>query len=137
MLRHLKPRLPMIAGLALLFVGIFIGERWGLYYSIPNFDKVLHTLGGLTVAWFAMSLFQDDIGHLKWYKQLAIIAGLTVLVGVLWEFAEFAANFTRHSYPWLYHWFHGGDLADTIGDLTADLSGGVIFALWALYKERI
>ena len=137
MLRHLRTRWPIILGLAILFVGIFAGERWGLYYRFGNFDKVLHTLGGLTVAWMALALFQGDITHLPWYRQFLLIVGQVILVGVIWEFAEFAANSTRYSMPTLYHYFHGGDLADTIGDLAADLGGGAIFVLWALYKERV
>ena len=137
MLRHLRTRAPLILGLLVLFVGIFVGEQWGLYYAIPNFDKVLHTLGGLAIAWMAMAIFQDDIKQLPWYKQLVLIVSLTIMVGVLWEFAEFSAGFTRSSWPWLYHWFHGGDMADTISDLVADLSGGTLFAAWALWKERV
>ncbi len=136
MLRHLRSAPPFAFGLIILFVGIFVGERWGLYYSFGHFDKVLHTLGGLTVAWMGMAVFQDDIKGLAWYKQLLLLAGLTALVGVVWEFAEYLANSTRQSWPQLYHYFHGGDLTDTIGDLAADLGGGVLFSLWALYKER-
>lgn len=137
MLRHLRTRAPLILGLLILFVGIFVAEKWGLYYTVPNLDKILHTLGGLAVAWMAMAIFQDDINHLPWHKQLLLIISLTALVGVLWEFAEYAAGLTRSSWPWLYHWFHGGDMGDTIGDLIADLSGGTLFAAWALWKERV
>lgn len=136
MLHHLRTRAPFILGLTVFFIGIFVAEKWGLYYTVPNLDKVLHTLGGLAVAWMAMAILQDDIRHLLWHKQLLLIISITALVGIIWEFAEYAAGLMYSSWPWLYHWFHGGDMADTIGDLIADLSGGMLFAAWALWKER-
>lgn len=136
MLRHLRTRTPLIAGIILLFIGIFASEYWHIYTRVAHFDKILHILGGVTVGWMAFALLQKEIQHLSGMKQLLIITALTCLVGVLWEFAEYLSNFTRHAYPVWYHYFHGGDLADTLGDIAADLIGGTTFALWALYKER-
>ena len=136
MLGHLRSRWPLIFGLFVLLVGVFIAERFGLYYSIPHFDKVVHVCGGLAVAWMAFTLIQDHIVSMSTLKQLLVIVSVACFVGVLWEFAEYAANFTQHSYPWFYHWYHGGDLADTLGDLAADIVGGAVFALWALRKEH-
>ncbi len=136
MLRHLRTRWPLVAGLTVLFIGIFVGEAWGLYYVFPHFDKVMHVAGGLAIAWFALSLFQDELVRWRPWRQALVLLGVTCLVGVVWEFAEYLANFSRTSYPLLYHWFHGGDLADTLGDLAADLTGGSLFVLWALARER-
>jgi len=136
MLHHLRKRSPLFFGILLLFIGIIVSEHWQLYDRIAHFDKVLHVLGGVAVAWMAMATLQNDIGDLAWFKQALIVVAVACLIGVVWEFAEYASNFTRHTYPLWYHYFHGGDLADTLGDLAADVSGGAVFALWALYKER-
>ena len=136
MLKHLRTRFPLVFGLFILLVGIFIGERFGLYYRFAHFDKVMHILGGLAVAWMVMSILQNDISRMSMAKQAMIIISVTCMVGVLWEFAEYLSNFTRYSYPWWYHYYHGGDLADTLGDLIADIGGAVLFSAWALWKER-
>lgn len=133
MLGHLRARTPLFFGLLILLVGIFAAEYWDLYHLVPHLDKLLHVLGGIVVGWLALAFLQDDIVRLSGWKQALIIVSVACLVGVLWEFAEFAADFSP---VWLYHWFHGGDLADTMGDLASDVGGGLIFALWALRKER-
>jgi hypothetical protein len=136
MLRHLRTSTPLLFGSLILLIGLFVGEYWGLYAFIPYFDKILHVSGGLAVAWMAMALLQSDIEGLRGWKQVLIIVSVTSLVGVLWEFAEYWSNGIRYTHPLWYHYFHGGDFADTIGDLIADLSGGTAFILGALYKER-
>jgi arginine exporter protein ArgO len=136
MLKHLRAGAPIISGIILLLIGIFVTGYYGLYQALPGLDKVMHATGGIIVGWFAFSLLQDDIARARWWRQLIIIVGIVALVGVAWEFAEYTATQLRGSLPTLYHYFHGGDLGDTLGDLTADLLGGVLFAVWALIKER-
>jgi xanthine/uracil permease len=136
MLKHLRTFTPVISGLVLLSIGVFFGEIWGWYDHIANFDKVLHVSGGVIAAWFVLTLFQNDIPRMVWWKQLLVLVGITTLIGVVWEWAEFASNFTQHTYPGWYHYFHGGDLADTIGDLVADVTGAVVLSLWVLRRER-
>lgn len=136
MLKHLRKGFPVIAGFVLLFVGIFLCGYFGWYYQAPHLDKLMHVVGGIIVAWFALSLMQNEITHLATWKQVLIVVSIGAFVGLVWEWAEYASNFTQHSYPLWYHYFHGGDLADTLGDLLADVIGSVLFAGWALYKER-
>ena len=136
MIRHLRARWPVFSGILILAIGIFVGERWGLYDTIPHFDKVMHFLGGMAVAWFALSVFQNELVRWTGWKQLVVLTATACLVGVVWEFAEYFANFTRYTHPAFYHWYHGGDLADTLGDLAADILGGAAFAFWALARER-
>lgn len=136
MLRHLRPQWPLVFGVLVLLTGIFLGEQFGLYYAIPHFDKVMHVMGGIAVAWMAFALLQKHVTAMSALQQLLVIVSVACFVGVVWEFAEFAANSTQHTYPAFYHWFHGGDLADTLGDLAADITGGVLFGFWAVRKER-
>ena len=136
MLHHLRARYPVLVGILLVFCGIFVGEYYALYYRIPLFDKVLHVAGGAVAAWFVLALLQEELTHLNWWKQLLILVSVTTFIGVVWEWAEYLANFTRTSAPWLYHFFHGGNLSDTLSDLVADVAGGLAMTLWALRKER-
>jgi hypothetical protein len=134
---HFRTWTPFLFGLLVLFVGIFAGGYWGLYSHIANFDKILHMSGGLAIAWMALALLQNDIRMLPWYKQLLFIVSITCLVGVLWEFAEYLSNSTRYTYPLIYHYFHGGGLADTLVDLVADITGGILFTSWALWRKEV
>lgn len=126
----------MIIGVVLVCASVFLGEQLRIYYEVPYFDKILHLLGGIAVAWFVLSLLQNDITHLAAWKQTIIVVGIGSLIGVVWEWAEYASNFAQDTFPLWYHYFHGGNLADTFGDLAADVIGATLFTSWALYKER-
>ncbi len=73
-----------------------------------------------------------ELPHLR----LLIVAGVA-LIGVVWEFAEYlSAHYGVLISPLLVKYFHGGDLADTLGDLGADLLGAFIFVLvMRLYRK--
>lgn len=137
MLKHLRIATPIFFGFLLLFLGIFVSERMGLYTRYDGIDKIWHLAGGVVAAWFVLSLLQSDITHLAGWKQAFIFIGCTTLIGVVWEWAEYISGFARTAWPWGYHYFHGGNLADTVGDLLADVAGGALLASWALYKERV
>lgn len=136
MLKHLHARYPVMAGIALIFTALYVGEYYGLYYAIPYFDKIMHAVGGAVAAWFALALMQDEVTHMAWWKQALIFISVAALIGVVWEWAEHLANYTRTSYPLFYKYFSGGDLADTLGDLVADTLGAVVATVVALRKER-
>ncbi len=136
MLGRLRTAPPLILAALVLFVGIFVSGRYGLYTYWEHFDTSLHALGGLAAAWFGLVLLQREITHLPFWKQVLIFVSFATLAGVLWEFAEYTVGIGEHIVPWLYRWFHGGDLGDTITDLSADIIGALVLSLWALKKER-
>ena len=117
-------------------IGIFFGVWWDLYDHIPYLDKILHILGGITSAWFVLALMQREITHMAPGKQALILMSVTAFIGVAWEWAEFASNYTQYSHPTWYFYFHGGDLADTMIDFVADIAGALLFTGLALWKER-
>lgn len=136
MLKQLRATAPVIIGLLLIGTSVFVGEQLRIYYAIPYFDKMLHLLGGVAVAWFALAFIQKDIAPITIWKQLIIVVGIATLIGVVWEWAEYGSNFTKHSVPLWYHYFHGGSIADTLGDLAADILGATIFSGWAIMRAR-
>lgn len=136
MLRPLRVQTPFLFGLLVLTTGIFVAEYWGLYARIQELDSILHVLGGIAVAWTVLALFQDTIRRLSTAKKLLVIVGITGIVGILWEFAEYLSNFSKNTYPLLYHYFHGGGPTDTLIDVIADVTGGILVTAWAVYKER-
>lgn len=136
MLKQLHARIPVIIGILLICMSVFVGEQLRIYYAIPYFDKMLHLLGGVAVAWFALAFIQKDIAPIATWKQLVIVVSISTFIGVVWEWAEYASNFSKESFPLWYHYFHGGNVADTLGDLAADILGAALFTGMALFKAR-
>lgn len=71
------------------------------------------------------------------FKNTVILIGVAVLIGTLWEFAEFAAGriFTVYTLSGERIYFIG-DLVDTLGDLLMDIIGGGIFSLLHFFRGR-
>ncbi|MBX4189939.1 DUF2238 domain-containing protein [Candidatus Parcubacteria bacterium] len=123
---------PIIAGFLLLFLGVFIGTALHIYSYIPSFDKVLHFTGGLVAAWFITSILYGDLSNLSKWKKILIIASCALTIGVVWEFVEYLTNVFTHNgavHPLIHKYLFAGSLPDTLGDLAADLLGGILFGL--------
>jgi uncharacterized membrane protein YjdF len=116
---------PTFAGLALLFVAIIVGEQLNLYVLLPGIDKTFHFLGGVVCAWWAWQWLSQELQQ-PLHRSAAVL-GIALAIGVVWEWAEYLSNFSRTIIPLLYHYFHGGDLVDTLGDLIADTAGALAF----------
>lgn len=112
--------------LVAVFLANFIlgfGFRW--YARTPFFDITLHFWGG----WGVYLILHDFL--LKKFPKAPpvlwsiLMIGGTMLVGVLWEFAEYTGSV-------LLGPIHGmeiiGDLADTLADLLMDLLGATAAA---------
>lgn len=124
---------PLISGFVLLLIGLFVGTPFHIYDTVPHFDKVLHVTGGILVAWFSAG-FISSMPMPKLYRFIGIV-GAAMLVGVLWEFAEYSSGIINNHAGIIYYYFHGGDLTDTLGDLLADMVGAVIYA-WMLVGTK-
>jgi uncharacterized membrane protein YjdF len=136
MLHHLKKRTPILFGFLVLYLGIFAGSYWKAYDVIPQLDKVFHVMGGVVCAWLALAFLQNEVTHLRPFKQWVIVVSVAMLIGTWWEVAEYVGNFTENISPTFYYYFHGGGLGDTIVDLVCDTLGASLFAVWAIRKER-
>ena len=121
-----------LALVVLLFVGVFVSEQLNWYDQYPEFDSVLHFLGGFIVAWF--------VGHFLAHQSPRTYVtriGLAVLViGVLWEIAEYLAGVILPHDSIIYIYFHGGALPDTLLDLFLDMLGAGVFVLGDLFLTK-
>lgn len=109
---------------------------YGWYLKWPWFDTALHFFGGLFVAMFLWNYFKKYSGT-NIFANLVFVTGITALVGIFWEFTEYAANQTLVD-PF-YRWFQIrayfiGDLRDTLIDLGMDSLGAVVY--YALHLLR-
>lgn len=123
----------MLLLMLLVFFGNFVfyytfGAR---AYELIHFDKIMHLLGGLLVALLWSKFFYRRLDSLSSFDFFLTIVGLTILIGVLWEFAEYASQY----FPTIHYYFYIGDLRDTLGDLLTDLGGGFIGSLWLLRRR--
>lgn len=85
--------LPLYLFTLVYAIGPMLGHCWKLYYTLPWWDKLLHTSAGMIFAILGVYLF--DL--LAQEKQIPIVQILfafcfSVTVSVLWEFAEFGAD---------------------------------------------
>ena len=127
--------------LTIIFLTNFVGMYFG-FYNFWWFDTSLHFLGGFFVAMF-MTYYLGGIFKLRitdyeltTLKKYLIIVGAVSFIGVVWEFAEYAAAQTLIE-P-LYNNFGVrayfiGDLNDTIKDLLMDIVGA--FAWLAVFRD--
>lgn len=102
-----------------LTIGVY--EVWW-WYDIP-----MHFLGGVSIAVgsavflasFPKTALPKDVP--RWFS-VVLLVGLTMIFGVLWEFAEFG-------FDWFFHTVNQQGVRDTMGDLAMDLVGGCVGAL--------
>jgi hypothetical protein len=112
---------------------------YGWYLNYWWFDIVQHLLGGFFVAMFMAFYLEDRLVAGDWIKNLLIIVGVTVFIGVVWEFAEYIANQTliEPTYKWFgIRAYFIGDLNDTILDLAVDILGASLFSISHFLRRR-
>ncbi len=123
---------PILFGIALFFVPLLIDEN---AYCI-NIDKIFHFFGGAIVAWFFANFISTAIWDSGNLECVFFLITRVCLVGIAWEILEYIAPDLRHVF-FLFKFFQGGDMADTIGDLAFDMLGGFFFStLYVLIKKR-
>ena len=85
--------LPLYLFILVYAVGPMLGNCWKLYYTLPWWDKLLHTSAGVIFAILGAYLF--DLLAQEKQKPIARILFafcFSVTVSVLWEFVEFGAD---------------------------------------------
>ena len=133
----MKHRYAYWAAAAILILGIFPTEYFHIYDHIHNFDKIMHLLGGFVVAWIVSFGFKKEGRSMSYLQFAFVLVASTALVGVLWEFAEHLSGvYLKDRLFIVYTYFHGGDLNDTLLDLTFDLAGGSLFVLGHLLTGK-
>jgi len=97
------------------------------YRLWPSVDIPLHFAGGFAMAFFISGAVQvfgslQIIRRPDWCVHLALVFGLTCVVAVFWEFAEWTADHIFGTHCQL-------GLDDTLGDILMGLLGGTVFAV--------
>lgn len=117
-----------------LVVNYFWSWSSALDDQYPWFDITMHFLGGLGVYLVIQPYFSKHLTRLPAWQHGLFLIGMTILVGVLWEFAEFFGTQVlrlRGSAVQL-----SGDLPDTLTDLVLDLLGGITGTTSHLFRSK-
>jgi uncharacterized integral membrane protein len=128
---------PVISGIILLILGIFVTDHYELNYLYRGIDTPLHIIGGAIAGWFFFIFLRTTITSTSFLRGLFIITASACFVGVLWEIAEYSSSQYGREITILYHYFHGGPLADTIKDITNDILGGFVIGAFILIRTKI
>lgn len=130
----------LLALIALLAVNIYPGwiNKW--YITWPFFDTALHFLGGFFVAMLIYSFYQNDFKKSPFFFQAIALLGITMGIGVIWEFTEYIANQTlveplKNMFQVQTYFI--GTLDDTIEDLFMDFVGGLTFVIFYFINKRL
>lgn len=85
--------LPVYIFTVLYALGPMLGHCYNWYYTVPGWDKLLHTSGGVVFALMGMYLF-DFINKGESSALLRALFALcfSVALSVIWEFVEYAAD---------------------------------------------
>lgn len=129
----------LLALIALLAVNIYPGWIYKWYVTQPFFDTALHFLGGFFVAMLVFSFYQNEFKKSPLFFQAIALLGITVGIGVIWEFTEYLANQLlveplKNNFQVQTYFI--GSLDDTIEDLFMDLVGGIVFVVLHLIRRR-
>ena len=121
--------------LAALIVAIALvnasAYHWKLYFHFIWLDKPVHAASGMWIALAALTLYYDIIRvtHRDESELFVIFFALAfaTIIGLGWEWFE---QFLDH-----FSGFIGNGVIDTLGDLTADIVGGLLGA-WIFIQGK-
>lgn len=89
--RHISQGMYLVA--VLYAIGPMLGHCNNLYYLIPGWDKLLHTLGGVMFVFLGVFLFELLGGDSKKWALCCVFAlCFSLALSVLWEFYEFGSD---------------------------------------------
>jgi hypothetical protein len=118
-----------------LFCSQYLGSIRG-WYGLGWWDIFLHFISGILIAYLGVAIYERLIlrtaGEMisKWFVFLFIFA-FSVFGGVLWEFYEFSMDQIFEMT------LQGGGNKDTMIDLIADTTGGLVIAIWSVLKLKL
>ncbi|MEH7545432.1 MULTISPECIES: membrane-spanning protein [Bacillaceae] len=118
-----------------LFCSLYLGSISSFYLHYKWWDSTLHFFKGIFVGVVGISLYNYWIPqHARRNVSVGILVlfvlSLAVSSSVLWEIYEFVGDLT------LTHTMQRGGNKDTMYDLLCGLGGGLITAVYTLFRKR-
>ena len=131
-----------------LFLAIYLGEVQNIFYRVPFWDNILHAFSGGMLAIIGILLVNILNGQKKLHLQLSPFfvvlfgASFAILLGVVWEIYEFAADGLLGTNMQKFMRFDGellvgrAALADTMIDLIVDLGSAVVVGILGYFSLK-
>lgn len=118
---------------ALLIIGDFSGDFFGLYKGWDQYDQLVHFLGGPILVGAFIAIFEALSRIQAWrhpgYVTYLLALGTSAIWAVLYEAEEYIEDLIFHSNRL-------GDGPDTANDLLMNLVGGAVFiGVTVLYRR--
>lgn len=119
--------------LLLATVGVlnYLATKYHLYWSVKEFDSLVHFLGGATLSvfflwfYFFSGVFAPTRRDFSYFLMIAVIGSL--FVSISWEIYELVlgeAKFNKAEYPF-----------DTLMDISMDTLGAMAACFYGYLKE--
>jgi len=125
--RYFVPSFALIIIIALLH---YLALDRAYYWTISWYDIMMHFLGGVWVALFALWIFSSrKISFLPLRISFLQIVSLVICIGIIWELYEILFGLTFVSDPEY--------LGDTMLDLIMDTIGGICVAFSVRNKSHV
>jgi hypothetical protein len=118
---------------AVLAVGIFllnkIASFFYWYSAMPQFDMIMHTLGGVFVAIWCAAILFEFLKEQKPIIWIIVLSAMVLIVGFLWEVFEFSVQGIMHLETL-------ANIPDSLSDMVFDLLGGVLGSAFVIIKIK-
>lgn len=125
-------RFPFILSLILILVIYalyWLGMFFQLHWRVVWYDYVLHIMSGFLIGFIVTEFIQyNTIFHARWIPVLVSGFVVALSIGLLWEGFELRTGLTSL--------VARGYTADTLGDLLADVVGGIIGAYYSYRRIK-
>ncbi|MFA6522146.1 MAG: hypothetical protein WCT24_00955 [Patescibacteria group bacterium] len=107
------------------------------YWNWPTIDIPMHFAGGAAMGMLGLALWNENVSTISfkntflnarpWIAKILFIVCFAGLIGIVWEFFEFAQDYFFGSYT-------QPSLQDSLGDLFCDLLGGLSIIFFTFKK---
>ncbi len=99
------------------------------YTSINDFDKIMHTLGGIFIALLGGMFCWRYIKHIGWCDMAVALLLFVFIMGLAWEYYEYVVQYFVKG-------VRLADINDSITDLMCDMLGGIIGTGFVLRSKK-
>lgn len=118
---------------AILVVIIFflnkVANMFYWYSSIDQFDMVMHTLGGIFLAYWGAALLFSLLKDQKPLLWIIVLTAFVLIMGFAWEVFEFSVQGIMHLETL-------ANIPDSLSDMVCDMFGGMIGALFVVSRVK-
>ncbi|MBY0328670.1 hypothetical protein K2Q02_01070 [Patescibacteria group bacterium] len=124
-----------LASISLLIIVLMItlntlATMFYWYVSIPWYDMMMHTLGGVFLVVFIAALFTRRVLRSSHVHSITTVLFVVLIIGLGWEFYEYIVQYSIKGSARL------ASIPDSISDMVCDMFGGILGVYFVLMLKR-